>query len=363
MILVPTLLLDEEKCRRNIRMMAEKARTAVVAFRPHFKTHVSHEIGEWFREEGVERITVSSFRMAQYFAEAGWKDILVAFPVNIPEIDTINNLAERIRLSLLVESVYTADFLAGRLRNHVEVFIKIDFGYHRTGVDYRDTEQIDNIIRAVESSGKMKFSGFLSHAGNSYNARGRREILGVHEETIVKALELKKHYVVEHPGLKISLGDTPTCSVADNFSAIDEIRPGNFVFYDLMQVIIGSCSPDMVAVAMACPVVAVHPERNELVIYGGAVHFSKESITDVSGRTIYGAVVENDGPGWGPIVQNAVLSSLSQEHGIIEAPSEFIDRFRPGDIIKIMPVHSCLTANLMREYLTLEGRIISRAWI
>lgn len=100
---------------------------------------------------------------------------------------------------------------------------------------------------------------------------------------------------------------------------------------------------------MAAPVVAVHPERNELVIYGGAVHFSKESITDSSGRTIYGAVVEDNGSGWGAIVQNAVLARLSQEHGIIEAPAEFIKRIKPGDIIKIMPVHSCLSANLMRE--------------
>jgi D-serine deaminase-like pyridoxal phosphate-dependent protein len=360
MITVPTLILDEGKCRRNIHFMAEKARNNEVVFRPHFKTHVSHEIGEWFREEGVDRITVSSFRMAQYFVEAGWKDILVAFPVNICEIDTINSLAERIRLSLLVGSVYTAAFLAAKLRNHVEVFVKIDFGYHRTGVDYRDTEQIDSIIRAVESSGKMKFAGFLSHAGNSYDVRGRSEILRVHDETIMKVLELKKHFVVEHPGLVISLGDTPTCSVADDFSMIDEIRPGNFVFYDLMQVIIGSCTPEQVAVAMACPVVEVHQERNELVIYGGSVHFSKESVRDSYGRTIYGAVVRNNERGWGEIIQDAVLVRLSQEHGVVSMPPEIICRYEPGYILTILPVHSCITASVMREFQSTEGKIIRK---
>jgi len=115
----------------------------------------------------------------------------------------------------------------------------------------------------------------------------------------------------------------------------------------------------MVAVAMACPVVAVHPERNELVIYGGAVHFSKESITDATGRRIYGMVLEDYGPGWGDIVEDAILSKLSQEHGIVEAPAEYIKRFKPGDIIKIMPVHSCLTAHAMREYQTLQGRTVT----
>jgi D-serine deaminase-like pyridoxal phosphate-dependent protein len=67
----------------------------------------------------------------------------------------------------------------------------------------------------------------------------------------------------------------------------------------------------------------------------------------------------DDGPGWGDIVENAVLARLSQEHGIVEAPPSFIDRLRPGGIIKIMPVHSCLTAHAMKRYLTLTGRTIT----
>lgn len=363
MITVPTLLLDEEKCRRNIRMMAEKARTAGVVFRPHFKTHASHEIGNWFREEGVDRITVSSLRMAQYFASDGWKDILVAFPVNILEIDLINTLASDIKLSVLVEAPETTAFLSENLKSKLGIYIKIDSGLKRTGIPFDNTNAVREILKEAGRSGLISFRGFLTHAGHSYKARSTEEIRRIHYESIAGMADLKYGFRNEFPGLIISTGDTPTCSVMDDFSMTDEIRPGNFVFYDLMQTIIGSCTADMVAAAMACPVVAVHPERNEIVIYGGAVHFSKESTTDATGRTIYGAVVEDNGPGWGDIVQHAVLTRLSQEHGIIEAPSEFINRFKPGDIIKIMPVHSCLTANLMREYLTLEGRKISKGWI
>jgi len=359
MIIVPTFLLDEEKCRRNIRMMASKARENGVIFRPHFKTHVSRDIGEWFREEGVDRITVSSFRMARYFAEEGWNDILVAFPVNIPEIDTINSLSGKVKLSILAESSYTVEFLGRKLENPVDVYIKIDLGYNRTGISYDDTGTINSVLSAISKSGKMRFTGFLSHSGQSYNARSVEEIMEIHNKSIEKILEIKAVFIGQYPDLIISLGDTPTCSIAEDFTMIDEIRPGNFVFFDLMQVIIGSCSPDMVAVAMACPVVAVHPERNELVIYGGAVHFSKESITDATGRRIYGMVLEDYGPGWGDIVEDAILSKLSQEHGIVEAPAEYIKRFKPGDIIKIMPVHSCLTAHAMREYQTLQGRTVT----
>ena len=66
--------------------------------------------------------------------------------------------------------------------------------------------------------------------------------------------------------------------MANDCSNFDEIRPGNFAYYDVMQYHIGSCNMDNIAVAVACPVVAVHPQKNELVIYGGAIHLSKEFI-------------------------------------------------------------------------------------
>src|SRR6056297_3145541 len=102
-IKTPTLLLDSTKCKQNISNMVQKANEHKVAFRPHFKTHQSLEIGQWFKEKGVEKITVSSVSMAQYFAQ-DWDDILIAFPVNIREIDEINQLAEKKKLHLLVES-------------------------------------------------------------------------------------------------------------------------------------------------------------------------------------------------------------------------------------------------------------------
>lgn len=360
MIKVPTLLLDEEKCRFNIHSMAEKARISNVIFRPHFKTHASHEIGRWFKEEGVEKITVSSLRMAQYFALDGWKDILVAFPVNLLEIDLINSLARDIDLSLLVESPETVSNLAGKLRSHLSVYIKIDSGLKRTGISFKDLNTINDILGEIRKSGLISFKGFLTHAGHSYKARSREEILGIHQESIAGMAELKSRFIDEYPELIVSVGDTPTCCVADDFSMADEIRPGNFVFFDVMQTVIGSCSSEQVAVAMACPVVAVHRDRSEIVIYGGGVHFSMASIMIFSGLSVYGIVVSNEAEKWGRVMSDTYLTGLSQEHGIVRIPADKIGYYSPGDIIKILPVHSCLTANLMREYLTTDGRRISR---
>ena len=82
----PTLLVNPVIAQQNIAFMAEKARRQGIRFRPHFKTHQSAAVGEWFRQVGVTAITVSSVDMALYFADHGWDDITIAFPVNIRQM-------------------------------------------------------------------------------------------------------------------------------------------------------------------------------------------------------------------------------------------------------------------------------------
>lgn len=113
--------------------MAEKARANHVRFRPHFKTHQSALIGEWFREEGVEAITVSSLGMAAYFAAHNWEDITVAFPFNLREIETLWDLGQKVHLELLVESIEVVDFLEKQYSRDLDLWIKIDAGANRTG--------------------------------------------------------------------------------------------------------------------------------------------------------------------------------------------------------------------------------------
>lgn len=358
---VPTLLLDEEKCRQNIRKMLGTAQQAGVAFRPHFKTHQSQEIGQWYKEEGVDKITVSSLQMAEYFATDGWKDITVAFPVNVREVDMINRLASDIQLNLLLENVESVKYLSDKLSHSVNAFIKIDIGYHRTGLDPQDFTTIDAILSAIEGVGVLNFLGFLGHAGHSYKVRGKAAIHQVHEESLSAIRPLRTKYQDRFPDLLLSVGDTPTCSWEDQFEGVDEIRPGNFVFYDLAQWRIGSCRLDQIAVALACPVVAKHPDRHQLIVYGGGVHFAKDQSMLLDGKTTYyGHLVEEGASGWQlPNGQNYV-SALSQEHGTLTVQPEIFERYEVGDMLVVLPIHSCMTANEMKEYLTLSGHRITR---
>jgi D-serine deaminase-like pyridoxal phosphate-dependent protein len=356
-----TLLVDRDKAMKNIESMSRKLKGTSTLFRPHFKTHQSAEIGEWFRASGTAAITVSSVDMARYFADHGWSDITVAFPVNPLEVDAIDLLAGAVTLHLVVDSHAPLSSMEDALHHKVSVWIKIDTGNHRVGLWWEDTDRIVSLAGAIRRSSVMDFSGLLVHSGHSYRAGSIEEIEEIHRQTLSRLVEVKEMLLrCGFSCCRISTGDTPCCSVVESFEGIDEIRPGNFVFYDLMQSRLGVCGEDQIAVAVACPVVSKNERRKQVVMYGGAAHLSNQSIPDsVCGR-IYGYAAAGKGDSWIGAIHSAPVVSLSQEHGTVRLSGELFEEIAVGDILAILPVHSCLTCDLFGEYRTLEGDIIFR---
>ena len=368
-ITTPTLLVDRNKCLANIRRMSDKARSANVRLRPHCKTHACLEIARWMREEGgVQSITVSSLSMAEYFSSE-WDDITVAFPVNILEVDKINQISSKIRhLNILVENCEAITYLEEHLENPVGAWVKIDCGYGRTGIPATDVSRIGTVLEQLKTSRCMRFQGFLTHAGHTYGCSEKEQVLAIHRDTKRLLLALKERYTPMYPELQLSVGDTPSCSILDasEFRDFDEMRPGNFVFYDIEQACIGSCREEDIAVAVACPIVAKHPQRSEIILYGGGVHFSKDRVSGQPEGTIYGRVVASgSSPGsleWGDIVAGMYLKGVSQEHGKVVVPSAVWDNYQVGDLVFVLPVHSCMTADVLKHkgYLTTEGIHLAR---
>ncbi|WP_424962705.1 alanine racemase [Ekhidna sp.] len=352
----PTLLVDKAKCLKNIDRMVNKAKASNATFRPHFKTHFSGEIGNWFKSAGVKSCTVSSVSMAKYFADHGWEDITIAFPYNLLEANEISELSKKIELNILIESEESLNHAKNHVTNPIGYFIKIDIGTHRTGIDPRNEQLIDKLVN--KASEKHIFKGFLAHAGHTYGSTDYESVKWIYDKSVKDLVHLKETF-----GGILSYGDTPSCSLVEDLSAFDELRPGNFVFYDWMQHHIGSCSAEDIAVCLACPVVAVHKDRNEVVVYGGGVHLSKDMITekDIMGkdRTCYGKMVQLENGGWNTEILGHV-DRLSQEHGIIKLAENARAHVKVGDVIGILPVHSCLTADLQGFYLSTDGEKIEK---
>ncbi len=350
---IPTLLLDETKCRQNIRMMADKASVNNLIFRPHFKTHQSLEIGEWYKQEGVEAITVSSLGMAKYFADDGWREITVAFPCNINQIDIINDLAARIRLNILVDNKTVVELLEAQLTASINVYIEIDAGGGRTGLNVSNLTQIEKLLYDVRNSSNLILKGIYSHAGHTYYCKGIDDIKKTAQKSLNQLTDLKKTLCSRFGELEFCYGDTPSCSVLEKFDGIDAISPGNFVFYDIMQLGIGSCQIDQVALAMACPVVSIDKDRGEVCIYGGGIHFSKDAVVE-DGKASFGIAATVRNNNW-EVLTGSSVSKLSQEHGIIKVDYDELDKIDIGDTLLVLPIHSCLTAQCIGEYTLFNG--------
>ncbi|MBN1584207.1 MAG: alanine racemase [Anaerolineae bacterium] len=360
-IVQPTVVIDGPRVRRNIETMAAKARQSGVRFRPHFKTHQCAAIGNWFREAGIRAITVSSLDMARYFADHGWDDITVAIVANVLEMDKINALAAEIHLGLLVDSMPALSVLQQHLQHPIDIWIKIDVGSYRTGIRWDCSNSVITLAQQIVRDQKTRFAGLLTHSGQSYDERTHEGMQRVYDETVARMVALK-HTLAgnEITPCQLSVGDTPTSSIVKEFTGVDEVRPGTFVFYDLMQRDLGACTDDQIAIVVACPVIGKYADRKQIVVYGGAVHLSKDAGTGPNGKPTFGRLAAIDHNGLGTIYHDAPVISLSQEHGIIQVPDAMLDQIDVGDLVAIVPIHCCLACDLYGTYTTLDGTILPR---
>jgi D-serine deaminase-like pyridoxal phosphate-dependent protein len=352
----PTLILNPITARRNLHTMAQKAQQSGVQFRPHFKTHQSSQIGEWFRAEGVQSITVSSVDMAVYFASCGWQDILIAFTANRRELAAINTLACQVHLGLLFEEADTLAFFMEHLKAPVTVWLEADNGNRRTGIPMADTAAFVSLAGGVHAPHQL--AGVLTHAGNTYHASSTDKIRQIYTNTLTGLQQIKAALAAAGwENTLISFGDTPTLSLAEHFEGMDEVRPGNFIFYDCSQLTYGSCRVEDIAVGVACPVIATYPQRSQLVLYGGGVHLSKDCFK-AHGAPCYGYVCMLTPQGWGPPLPGAFVSALWQEHAMVNLDPAWLKAIHPGDLLMVLPSHSCMTVDLYDYYLTPSGEQI-----
>jgi D-serine deaminase-like pyridoxal phosphate-dependent protein len=335
--------------------MAEKLDQLGISYRPHFKTHQSAEIGSWYREYGVTKITVSSVGMASYFHNSGWNDITIAFPVTPAQFSLIDELSAQINLTVFINDLLTAQYFATNSSNKLKVIIEIDPDFGRSGLRYDQIDQIDSICKIIDNSALLEFYGFYIHDGRTYQYSGKNQI----EAAIQPAIQILHILKSDFPNARSCLGDTPSASLLSSFPGIDELSPGNNIFYDLMQLEIGSCSEDKVAYAVACTVAQLKEEANEVVIYGGAVHFSKDRILQ-NNEEVFGIAIDLNENGFGPVHKGRRLVRLSQEHGILRGDTEWVKNLTPGDPVYIIPAHSCLSANLFDHYQSLDGMRIEK---
>lgn len=354
----PSLLLDLSRVERNAKRMTDVAHRNNVRLRPHIKTHKCIEVARIQTKGHDGAITVSTLAEARAFAKHGFNDITYAVPIERGKFnDAIEILKSGVKLNLLTddaETVKALDAAASNTGVEFDVFLKIDCGTHRVGVE-PDTEEAVEIPRSISDAKSLNFAGLLTHAGHSYDQRSKDDIIEVarHERDVMVALAEKlRHEGIDVP--TVSVGSTPTMSLVDHLDGIDEIRPGNYIFFDNFQATLGSCTFDDTALTVLAAV--IHKSKDRLVIDAGAIALSKDrGPVGIDPGCGYGCVLDIEGKETGMRV-----TGLSQEHGEIEAGEAF-DRFKVGDRVRILANHSCLTAAQHSHYNVIEdGDVVDR---
>ena len=152
----------------------------------------------------------------------------------------------------------------------------------------------------------------------------------------------------------VSVGSTPTMSVVEDLTGVDEMRPGNYAFYDLSQIIFGSCAATDCALTVIASVVSSQPGAAHSIVDAGALALSKDPGPTELGHASMGAILSDYATGG--ISQAHRLTGLSQEHGHLSG------RLPVGDRVRILPNHSCLTAAQFDEYVVVDGERVVDRW-
>jgi D-serine deaminase-like pyridoxal phosphate-dependent protein len=348
----PAVLVEQLKLERNIERMQTAADAAGKKLRPHAKTHKSPDLAAIQVARGAAGICCAKLGEAEVFADS-IADIRLPYPINPVNADRAIALLDRTRLSFIVDDLDVARGWSAAMRGanrEVDVLVKVDVGFHRCGIDPDPERATDVIVRVAELPG-LRFRGLLAHAGHAYGASSAEEtsaiaddeariLTGLRDRVIDRGVEVEE----------ISVGATPTARFSVKLPGITELRPGNYVYYDRMQVAVGSATWDDCAMTVLARVVS-RPATDRIILDSGS-------------KTLTNDVVRGPGsvPGYGVVLTaldsstpdgSLVIERLSEEHATVRVTGA--SALKPGDLVRIVPNHACPVTNLVDEVWIVDG--------
>ena len=341
----PALLIYKDKLDKNIQHMQDLAVSAGVALRPHLKTHKSVWIAKKQLATGAIGVTVAKLSEAERMAENGITNIMIANQITHPgKMSRLALLNNNIELIIGIDNPDQIDLLKPMFRNEhkpLNVSIEINSGFNRCGVV--PDGSLYELADKINQSGYLQLAGLFTHAGQVYGAKSSGEVkrTGIHEGRVMENacnLLAQKNIKVK----VVSVGSTPTVKYSAYNSVVNEIRPGNYVFYDNIQCHLHSCQPEDCALYVLATVIS-QPDPGQIVIDAGskALGLDRAHATSLI-------------PGYGRIVNlECVIERVSEEHGVILLDHSV--KIPLGSPLLIIPNHACAVVNLYAKYHLIES--------
>lgn len=346
----PSLLVFANQVRHNIDRMIATA-GSMERLRPHCKTHKMAAVVQLLIEKGIKRHKAATIAEVEMLADAGVKDVVLAYNPVGPNIRRVIALVQKypdMKFSV------TADH-AGPLRRlsdacmaagvSVGVMLDIDVGQHRTGVSP------ESGVAMELYSDMQRLPGVTSAGFHVYDGHQHQESLSERTAAVIaewpKVLKLKQQ--CEEAGLSVPellCGGSPTFPI---YAQLNEpsisLSPGTSIFHDAGY---GGHFPDLDFVPAAVVVTRVisRPTATRVTLDLG----NKSVAADPpKGKRVYF-----------PKLPNAVQVIHNEEHLVLETPEA--DQFVPGDVLLGIPTHICPTSALHQEAYVIDGGVLIEPW-
>lgn len=338
----PAFLLDLDQLDKNIQEVGALAKAGGKQFWPMVKTHKSTYLAQKQAQAGASGFLVGTVDEAESLVAAGLGNIMLAYPYFGEEnIARIAALAAKGNLYCSVDSLECAqqyDRIFGEEGLTCQFLLIVDCGLHRLGVPPEGAADLAAKIARLPNS---RLCGIGTHPGHVYACASGEGIRPVYEE---EEAALRTAYDgITSAGIPLEIvatGSTPTMALESRSSLVTTMRPGNYVFYDAIQMALGVATEEMCALTVLCTVIAKREDGHIIVDCGSkCLGLDKGAHGNVS-IVGYGKVIGHP---------SLVVESLSEEVGKISVNGD--QSVAIGDRLRIIPNHSCSSAN-MTGYLT-----------
>lgn len=336
--MTPYVKIDITKVHNNVKEMVKALSTNNIKHRPHIKSHKSVELAELEIKSGAIGISCATLTELEVMAAGGINNILLSFPlIGETQCNTLYAILKKYKFEFTTivdsdEGVIGLNNIGARLKEKINVYIDIDSGGHREGVQ---SENVLEFAKKVLETEWLNLTGLFTYFGHIYKYEKKYHKQKTKDEANIllhhKQMLAKNGIQIEN----LSGGSTVSSNNPEQLTGITESRAGNFIFYDMNAVHLGLVSPEQCALRVVAKVVSM-PLPGKLTIDAG----SKAMTTDGPLK----------GDEYGHVISHPALKvvDLNEEHGFVEYDPEKID-INIGDIIEIIPNHSCVVSNLYNK--------------
>jgi D-serine deaminase-like pyridoxal phosphate-dependent protein len=320
-------------------------------WRPHVKTSKLRATMKLLVNAGVLNFKCATTLELLTLCEAGAADVLVAFPCvggRAQRVQQIARLFPSVRISALVENSQQAE--AWR-QSPVDLFIDVNGGMNRTGIEQANAEEVVQLAAAISGSG-CRFRGLHYYDGHQRNPKLSERMAAAHagyDQLLRLVGTIEKRGV---PVGEVVVSGTPSfpCWLTyDRFRGTDRTyraSPGTVVYNDLSTLSQLPAEWGYQPAAVVIATVVSHPKANLITCDAG-----------------YKAVSADAGYPNCEVWNHPELTPLhaSEEHLPIQvAPGSRVPNI--GEILYLVPRHVCPTVNNFDDALLVQaGRIVEVA--